>query len=247
MPTPLLTLGSFAFEGLESPERILLKSKQRLVIHHLGSGLTTIDSLGEDYEIVSFRGIFSGKNAASRIRAIEHLKTQGDPLPLVWSSRLLSVLIHGFELNYTSGRWIPYRLTCHVVHPSDPRLALASNIMSGSPAVLVNDIVTLLQYTDINPEPPHITGLLELAEMDYDMASSEALNQGRDLVQQVETRVAVLEREGQEYRSDASQPYEAEVSDMAALSVGVGEQANLILALGRLMEITVRAERVSQL
>lgn len=246
MPTPLLTLGTFAFEGLESPERILLKSKQRLVIHHLGSGLTTIDSLGEDYEIVSFRGIFSGTNAASRIRAVEQMKIQGDPLPLVWSSRLLSVLVHGLELNYTSGHWIPYKLTCHVIHPSDPRLALASDIISVSPAVRVNDIVTLLQYSDIHPGQGHIIGLLELAEMDYDMASSAALYQGRDLIQRVQARIAILETERQEHLAEEVQFYELEVSDLADLSVGVGEQANLILALSRLSEITVRAERVNQ-
>src|SRR5580704_3308322 len=102
MSTPLLTLGPFSFAGLESPEQVLLKSKQRLAVHHLGSGSTAVDSLGEDFEIASFRGVFSGINAASRIRSIEYLRLQGTPLLLTWGSKTLSVLIREFELSYSS-------------------------------------------------------------------------------------------------------------------------------------------------
>jgi hypothetical protein len=246
MPTPLLTLGPFSFEGLESPERILLKSKQRLVVHHLGSGSSTVDSLGEDYEIVSFRGVFSGRSATARIRTIEHLKIQGNPLPLVWSSRLLSVIIHGFELNYTSARWIPYKLICYVVHPIDPLLALAADIMSASPAAQVDDIVTLLGYTMVSPLPLEITGLLELAEMNYDTPPTGALQRGREFSRRVEGRIAILELARQQRLSDPIQSSNANGRDLAAKVADAGEQANLILARGRLTDITVRAERANQ-
>ena len=62
----LLTLGSFSFQGFDSPSSILVKSKQRLAIHHLGSGFSTVDCLGEDNEVASFHGTFTGANAAAR-------------------------------------------------------------------------------------------------------------------------------------------------------------------------------------
>ena len=68
-----LTLGPFIFEGLEVPERIVLKSRQRVIVHHLGSGASAMDSLGEDPQSITFQGTFTGPNTANRIRSIDHL------------------------------------------------------------------------------------------------------------------------------------------------------------------------------
>jgi hypothetical protein len=133
MSYALLRLGPFSFEGLESPQEIQLRARQRLAIRHLGSGSSAIDYLGTDYETVSFRGVFSGTNAADRIRSIDHLRVLGMPLVLSWSSRTLSVIIRQFELDYSSDRWIPYRLTCYIVRSIIGNSESPADIMSSLP------------------------------------------------------------------------------------------------------------------
>ena len=163
MSYPLLTLGPFSFEGLESPQKIQLKTKQRISgVHHLGSGLSAIDYLGNDYEIVSFRGIFSGQNAADRIRSIDYLRILGAPLVLSWSSGgALSVIIRQFELDYSSDRWIPYLLSCYIVRSVGSRVEYPADVMSTSPSTQVSDLCGLhpaeqqAVTTQHQLKPPH--------------------------------------------------------------------------------------------
>ena len=107
MPNPLLTLGSFSFDGLESPDRITISCKQRLVVHRMASGSSITDSLGNESEVISFQGIFSGRGAIERVRSIENLKSHANSVALVWQAKTVFVVIQDLALNYLSNHWIP--------------------------------------------------------------------------------------------------------------------------------------------
>jgi len=239
MSTPLLTLGSFSFIGLESPEQVLLKSKQRLAIHHLGSGSTAADSLGEDFEIASFRGIFSGINAASRIRSIEYLRRQGAPLFLTWGSKTLSVIIRDFELTYSSNQWVPYSLSCFVLRSNDPGAILSPDVISVSADIQVSDILDLLRTTDVIPSSAQTAALVELATLNYDTPSPDAVQLANALLNLIESQIEATLSVPQSGAAETSQS----LSDIVAEA---GQLATLVLAQNRLTSITVGAGCINQ-
>ena len=246
MSNPLLTLGPFSFVGLESPERIQLKTKQRLAVHHLGSGNSTIDYLGNDYETVSFRGIFSGTDAADRIRSIDHLRVLGEPLVLSWSSKALSVIIRQFELDYSSDRWIPYRLSCYVIRSVNAGTDDPTDVLSVSPGAQASDVLSLLGGTDINPTSDQIDALLTLAAPNLGMPPSEALGQVQDLVKSIDDQLTTLNDEPQndEFAGQGS-PIEY-AAYLAALVADCGQQVALTLGRNRVISIITYAEDTSQ-
>ena len=242
MSTPLLTLGSFSFMGLESPELVLLRAKQRLAVHHLGSGSSIIDSLGEDYETASFRGIFSGTNAAARIRSLEYLRQLGAPLPLAWGSRSFLVIIQEFELSYSSNQWVPYKLTCRVVRTIGPLYTASPDVASATADAQVGDLLALLQSAGLTPASGQISALLELAALDFDTASADALQQGTDLLVSIDNQIAISLPSG---TSGAPGSYGA-TNWLSGVVADAGQQAVLGLARNRLTSITVTATCVNQ-
>ena len=246
MSNPLLRLGNFAFEGLESPERIHLKANQRLAVHHLGSGMSIADCLGDDCEVVSFRGIFSGKNTAERIRSVHYLRLQGLPLSLTWGSQALSVLIHDFELDYASDLWIPYRLSCYVVRSNNPGVGTQEDSISASPITQVGDIINLLRVTGANPISDQTAALGALARLNYDLPPPDALVEVQSLVISINKLLATL-ADTSRYRVPNSQglllgenPW---ITDIVSDS---GQEAALILARNRIISIVVNAECVGK-
>jgi hypothetical protein len=239
MTESLLKLGTFSFEGLESPERIVVSSKQRIALHHLGSGFTVADCLGEDIGIVTFRGIFSGAHAEDRVRAVEYLKLQGSSLPLTWRSKTLLVVIRDFELNYSSSRWIPYKLCCIVTGSH------ARNNLTGSPDKRVNDMIGLMQNAGLSPTASQTAAVLGLAAMNYDVAPSDQLNQANTLLSSINTQIAELG----DFASDISEHTsisEGPANYIAEVGANVGYLASSFLARNRLMEIIVRAQNRMQ-
>jgi hypothetical protein len=246
MPNSMLTLGSFSFDGLESPERILLKSKHRLVVHRLGSGSSSIDSLGEDPEIVSFRGIFTGINAAARSRTIEQLRSQGVPVNLTWNSKTLSVVIRDFELNYSSNQWIPYKLSCYVMSSPGGWLEISTSETSVSADTQINNIVNLLNNTGINPTSDQLTALGKLAMLNFDIAPSGALQETQELCASIDDRLTSLELVSSIDPMGLSGIPHAEASSMIGMVSNTGQLAALVLARNHLMSISVSAEAVNQ-
>jgi hypothetical protein len=246
MSDSLLTLGSFSFYGLEAPERILLKSKHRLVVHRLGSGSSSIDSLGEDPEVVSFRGIFTGVDATVRSRAIEHLRSQGVPVNLTWNSKTLSVVIRDFELNYSSNQWIPYKLSCYVMNPCSERVAISTNETLVSPDTQINDFVSLLNDTGIIPTFDQLTALGKLASLSFDIAPVGALQETRALCSSIDNRLTSLDLISSSDQMRVTGLPRAEASSLIGMVSNAGQLAALVLARNRLMSISVSAEAVEQ-
>lgn len=245
MSESLLTLGSFSFQGFESPSSILVKSKQRLAIHHLGSGFSTVDCLGEDNEVASFHGTFTGANAAARIRSIEYLRVQGQPVALIWGTRSLSVIIQALELSYVSNQWIPYKLTCVVVGSTGLETGTALDPISETPDTQVGDILNLLQGSYISPTSEQVAALAELAAMNYDVASPGAIQQASELVASVNIQIVTQDSAVQSLGGLASVAREKLAAAMVDVVATAGQEAALVLAGNRIVSLIVNSQNVN--
>jgi hypothetical protein len=246
MSNSLLSLGGFAFVGLESPEKVLVKAKQRLTVHLLGSGQSTTDYLGEDCETVSFRGIFSGPTAANRIRSLDHLRTLGTPLVLAWNASTLLVMIKQLELDYSSARWITYKLSCYVVRSVSAGMEDPTDLMSASPDAQVSDMLSLLGNTSIVPTPGQADAIRTLAALEFDTPPPDALLQARDLVGAIDDQLAISTGTSQNANLPDQMSTMEKASLMAVLVSQCGQQAALILGRNRVVSVITGAEGVSQ-
>lgn len=112
--TPL-TLGPVAFDAFEVPSRIEFGGCQRLAVHALPGGLRVVDAMGRDDTPIIWSGVFTGPDAARRVRLLDLLRGQGQSLPLAWDDFLFQVVISGFEARFERWNWIPYRIACVVL------------------------------------------------------------------------------------------------------------------------------------
>ncbi len=245
MSNSQLTLGPFVFEGLESPERIVLKSKQRLAVHHLGSGLSVTDSLGQEYQSIGFQGAFTGLNAANRIRSIDRLRIQGMPLLFRWSSQALFVILQEFELRYKSSQWVDYRISCLVVQPGHLSVQDTDDVLTASASSQVKEIIALLQDMNLNLTSLQENALLSLSKMKYDMAPQAALQSVQRFLSMIHDRLFVFKEEDQKILLTDSNLIEELPQDIAKLIIMSGRQAKLMTARNRLLDITVRAESIN--
>jgi hypothetical protein len=245
MSNPLLTLGSFSFQSFESPSRILVKSKQRLAIHHLGSGISTVDCLGEDNEIASFSGTFTGANAAARIRSIEYLRVQGQPVALIWGSRTLSVIIQAFELSYVSNQWIPYKLTCVVTDSAGLGTGAALDPISETPDAQVGDILNLLQESFVSATSDQVAALTGLAAMNYDVALPDEIQRASELATSVNSQIATQDFIVQSVGGLASVAQEQLAAAIVDLIATAGQEASLVLAGNRIANLIVASQNTN--
>jgi hypothetical protein len=245
MSNSLLTLGSFSFTDLECPDRIILKARQRLAVHHMGSGASVTDSLGDDCETASFRGTFTGPNTAARIRAIEYMRLRAAPLRLTWALKSLTVIIQEFELEYTSSQWIPYRLLCYVVRSNSAGTNAEPDSVSGSSDTQVGDILSLLGGGGMLPTSIQTAALLSLAGLDYDIAPSDAVSQALELLGMIDDQLASTAIDLGDSALSIPMFIQGAGPPIGSVVAAAGQEAALVLARNRLMDITVRAGCVS--
>lgn len=153
----VLILGPVEFQDFELPARINFGGDQRLATHYLSDGVKVIDALGRDDTDISFSGSISGPDATLRARMLDEMRVSGELYALCWDVFLYSVVIKRFEADYTTGWWIPYRMTCAVVQ--DEASALIESIVSVSEGVL-EDIATAKTYTSVAQVDASVTSAL---------------------------------------------------------------------------------------
>ena len=120
-----LTLGDITFNAFEVPEHFVIGGKQRLVIHSLPGGGRIVDAMGAEDAPIRWTGVFSGQQAAERVRAVERLRRSGQRQSLTWDAWLYSVVVQEFEAEITSTCWIPYRITlCIVINGAERSVRL---------------------------------------------------------------------------------------------------------------------------
>lgn len=135
MSNVVLSLGTVAFRDMEVPEKISFGGKQRLAVQNVIGGGRIVEALGIDDGEISFSGIFSGSDAASRAQLLDTARALGAQLPLVWQGFYYLVVIAGFAAEYRKPNLIPFSITCVVV--TDPLAAVANavapiaNLVSG--------------------------------------------------------------------------------------------------------------------
>ncbi len=127
MSDVVLSLGDVAFRDMEVPEKISFGGKQRLAVQNIIGGGRIVEALGIDDGEISFSGIFSGSDAASRAQLLDTARALGAQLPLVWQGFYYLVVIAGFTAEYRKPNLIPFSITCVVV--TDP-LAAAANAVA---------------------------------------------------------------------------------------------------------------------
>lgn len=130
-----LVLGSVAFRDFEVPERIVFGGTQKLAVHELPGGGRVIDVMGAQNADLVWSGVFSGSDAAERVRLLDGLRLLAAEVPLSWDVFAYTVIIERFEAEYINPWWIPYHLICKIVQ--DP---IADLIVSG--ATLVSQVVS---------------------------------------------------------------------------------------------------------
>lgn len=113
----MLALGGILFSGFELPDQINLGGRHALVTHQLPGGQRVVDAMGRDDDDVTWRGRFRGGQAAARARAVDALRTAGEPVTLAWGGFRHTVVVSEFQAEYRQRYEIPYAVTCVVVTP----------------------------------------------------------------------------------------------------------------------------------
>ena len=240
MPGTEVTLGPFTFEGFEVPDRIVLKSKQRLFVHHLGSGTTLTDSLGTEHQIISFGGTFTGHNATNRIRMLDQLRSQGGPLVFRWDSQILIVTIQEFELNYKSGQWIDYKLSCPVVEATAIGPEETDAVLHESVPSQVKSVLALLKGTGVSTTIPQTGALTILAQGDFDDPPLDKLQFAYQLRNSIQR--SLLETDGNILDIMVSDPDSPLIvsKNLVRLFENIGQSVSLTVAHTRLLGIIAR-------
>lgn len=142
-----LTLGPVAFSSFEVPEKIGYGGGQKLAVHQLPGGARVVDAMGRDDAQVLWSGVFSGPDAADRMRVLDALRTAGIALPLSWDAFFYTVVIAEFKVEYATPWWIRYRLVCTVIQ--DEAAELVAAVVSLATSV-TNDLMQAASYVDVS-------------------------------------------------------------------------------------------------
>ena len=142
-----LTLGPVGFASFEVPERVGLGGRQGLAVHQLPGGVRVIDAMGRDDAQIVWSGVFSGPDAADRMRALDALRVAGAPLPLSWDAFFYTVVIAELQADYSTPWWVPYRLACTVVQDEAAAVAVPAIALG---TALADDLAQAATYVDVS-------------------------------------------------------------------------------------------------
>lgn len=123
-----IQIGPIGLHGFEIPSSIRFGGRYRLAVHKLSSGRRVLERLGPDDGEVAFQGTFSGMNAEARVRAFDALRLSGEIVWLTWESFRRQVVVKSFVAEYHSPWWIPYEISCVVVHQAGTTTSQVSTV-----------------------------------------------------------------------------------------------------------------------
>ena len=132
-----LTLGGVPLKDMEIPEEISFGGKQRISVQNLIGGGRVVTALGIDDGNIKFSGVFSGRDAVSRVQVLDAARASGAQLPLCWDEFFYIVVIQEFSVEYRKTNLIPFSITCTVI--ADPISKIVIDTISSTNAVL-NDL-----------------------------------------------------------------------------------------------------------
>ncbi len=208
--------------------------------------MSVTDSLGQEHQSIDFQGTFTGLNAANRIRSIDRMRIQGIPLLFRWNSQTLFVILQEFDLGYKSSQWVDYRISCLVVQSGHLGAQDTDDALTVSASSQVKEIMHLLKNVDMYPTSSQENALIILAKMNYDMAPQPSLQSAHRLLDMIHEQLFMFNEENQVILLTDSDFSEEFPSDVTKLTIISGNQAKLIMARNRLLDITVRAESINE-
>jgi hypothetical protein len=123
-----IQIGSISLQGFEIPSSVRFGGRYRLVVHNLAGGRRVVERLGPDDGEITFQGTFSGNYAEARVRAFDNLRLSGAIVWLNWESFRRRVVVKSFVANYHNPWWIPYQVSCVVVHQTGAAAASTASL-----------------------------------------------------------------------------------------------------------------------
>lgn len=143
---PGLVIDGIVLAGKDSPAAAPFGGEHRHHVHRLPGGARIVDMMGRDDRVLEFTGKLWGGGAATKARRLDLLRASGRRTTLTWADFTRSVVVVGFEADYTTaGQVIPYRLVCLVVQQAADLAAPAPRESIGS------DIAKSLGLTELTP------------------------------------------------------------------------------------------------
>ena len=151
MSNQTLLLGSVQFADFELPTSITWGGAQSLAVHRLPGGVRVIDAMGRDDAALSWSGIFTGPDAATRAQALDLMRADGAVLPLAWQGFSYSAVIAKFEADYRRSNWIAYRIECTVLRDEAASL---SNLALSAAQEAAQDLATAAGFSNSLAQTP---------------------------------------------------------------------------------------------
>jgi hypothetical protein len=131
-----IQLGSIDLQDFEVPQSLRFGGRYRVKVHVLAGGRRVVERLGPDDNEIQFQGTFSGPSAEARARAFDNLRLSGEVVWLTWDAFRRRVIVRSFIADYHSPWWIPYQISCVVVHQA----RVASTPVTSMAAALSADL-----------------------------------------------------------------------------------------------------------
>lgn len=145
---PIL-LGDVTFDGHAVPPHMKWGGQQALAVHKLPGGQRVIDAMGRDDAVLEWSATFVADDAGDQAFAIDQMRIDGTPVPLIWGDHYYVVIVQMFEPSDQHQTIIPYKIACMVVQD-----------MSQPPGP--DFLSTILAvYADVNAAIGFVSGLLQ--------------------------------------------------------------------------------------
>lgn len=190
-----IQIGSINLRNFEVPPSVRFGGRHRVAIHTLAGGTRVLERLGPDDGDIQFRGIFSGPQAETRVRAINNLRLTGEVVWLTWESFRYQVVVKSFMAEYHSPWWISYQISCLIAH-QDGADDLRSLALSALVSADIAEAVAAASATmiELGPLQAVLSGSNALIAGTSDHAQAlAAVGSSRAAIgQQIATQSAVL-------------------------------------------------------
>jgi len=125
-PNTYLTLGGYTFSDFGVPERINGGGAQKLVVHKLIGGTRVIDAMGDDDDIIRWRGRLRASGAMDNVATLDAMRRAGMPVTLTYWNQSALVVISKFTWEFERFFEVPYEIECTVVSNAAQAAAAAA-------------------------------------------------------------------------------------------------------------------------
>lgn len=124
-----VTLGPFAFDDTEVPQKLPYGIQQTLAVQKMIGGARQVNTLGPDPKDIQWTGTMRSADRASRAATLAQMTASGKTFPLAWGQEYLEVVIRSFT-PVTQAFYITYTIVCCVVPASQSAAAKKPDLLT---------------------------------------------------------------------------------------------------------------------